>query len=287
MRAAPRPARVPVRRWRPAADPRRRLSAPDRRTGSRHRIDHHDYAHPTSPPMTTVGHAVTRACRRAVPATARADRPHAPGTARPAGHAGPVRPRHRARAGQHHRRAGRQDRLHDLRRAGHGGAAHPAQHACSPGSASSSTASRAPARAAGRADPPVVDRDREHARRGRRSRRCRWPCWSPARPCAGRRSSPAAAWPGSLAAALVFSVLMYAVAEMLANRLPSPEAYIGAVPGRRHRPVVLRRDALPDHRAAALAHRRRQGAPAHPRAGPVPLRPHQRRRGQPCTTSGG
>ena len=33
-----------------------------------------------------------------------------------------------------------------------------------------------------------------------------------------------------LAAALVFSVLMYAVAELLANRLPSPEAYIGAVP---------------------------------------------------------
>jgi ABC-2 type transport system permease protein len=33
-----------------------------------------------------------------------------------------------------------------------------------------------------------------------------------------------------LAAALVFSVLMYAVAELMANRLPSPEAYIGAVP---------------------------------------------------------
>jgi ABC-2 type transport system permease protein len=33
-----------------------------------------------------------------------------------------------------------------------------------------------------------------------------------------------------LAAALVFSVLMYAVAELLANRLPSPEAYIGVVP---------------------------------------------------------
>ncbi len=33
-----------------------------------------------------------------------------------------------------------------------------------------------------------------------------------------------------LAAALAFSVLMYAVAELLASRLPSPEAYIGAVP---------------------------------------------------------
>ena len=32
------------------------------------------------------------------------------------------------------------------------------------------------------------------------------------------------------AAALVFSVLMYGVAELMASRLPSPEAYIGAVP---------------------------------------------------------
>jgi len=32
------------------------------------------------------------------------------------------------------------------------------------------------------------------------------------------------------ASALAFSVMMYAVAELMANRLPSPEAYIGAVP---------------------------------------------------------
>jgi ABC-2 type transport system permease protein len=32
------------------------------------------------------------------------------------------------------------------------------------------------------------------------------------------------------ASALVFSVLMYAIAELIAHRLPSPEAYIGAVP---------------------------------------------------------
>ena len=85
-----------------------------------------------------------------------------------------------------------------------------------------------------------------------------------------------------LAAALVFSVLMYAVAELMANRLPSPEAYIGAVPAAgRHRSVAPRRDAVSDHRTAALAHLRRQGSPAHPRAGPAALRPHQRRRGNP------
>jgi ABC-2 type transport system permease protein len=33
-----------------------------------------------------------------------------------------------------------------------------------------------------------------------------------------------------VAAALVFAMMMYGVAELMANRLPSPEAYIGAVP---------------------------------------------------------
>ena len=56
------------------------------------------------------------------------------------------------------------------------------------------------------------------------------------------------------ASALAFSVLMYAVAELMANRLPSPEAYIGAARAWWHSPqyqaaAKLRRPPVSDSRA--------------------------------------
>jgi hypothetical protein len=74
------------------------------------------------------------------------------------------------------------------------------------------------------------------------------------------------------AAAVLFVVLMYGVAETLAARIRQQEEYIGATPGDCDPAVVLRRRAVSDRRAPRRADRLRQGPAAHARHGAHALR---------------
>ena len=75
-----------------------------------------------------------------------------------------------------------------------------------------------------------------------------------------------------VAAALLFVVLMYGIAETLAARIHQQEEYIGGHPGGRDPPLVLRRRAVPDRRAPRCADRLREGPAAHARDGADALR---------------
>ena len=88
------------------------------------------------------------------------------------------------------------------------------------------------------------------------------------------------------AAAALFTIGMYGVAETLASRVPKTEEYVGARAGDRDRAVVLRRLALPDQRAARRPDVDREAPAPHPRARAHALRPAGRLR-RACTTSGG
>ena len=126
--------------------------------------------------------------------------------------------------------------------------------------------------------PPIVDRGRQSGRgpghhrapAGRPDRRLGLAgsglCDEPSRALVHRRR------------ACCSPMLMYGMAEVLATRLPSPEEYIGVVPVGGHRPVLLRRNVVPDHGAAPLARRRRQGAAPDPRPRPLPIRPDRPQR---------
>ena len=80
-----------------------------------------------------------------------------------------------------------------------------------------------------------------------------------------------------VAAAVLFVVLMYGIAETLASRIHQQEEYIARHPGDRDPALVLRGRAVPDRRAARCADRVREGPAAHPRDGAHALRPRSTR----------
>ena len=82
---------------------------------------------------------------------------------------------------------------------------------------------------------------------------CRSPCSSRPRRCGARTTRPDPTSCGSPERSCS-SVVTYGLAEIMAARLPSAEAYTGGS-RHRHRAVLLRRLAVPDHVAAELAGR--------------------------------
>ena len=89
-----------------------------------------------------------------------------------------------------------------------------------------------------------------------------------------------------VAAAVLFIVLMYGIAETLAAPDPPAGGVHRGHPGHRDPAVVLRGRAVPDRRAARCADRVRQGPAAHPRDGAHALRVRRPRAAPACTTSG-